>query len=162
MLPSDISTTGDLLLDLEKFLTEGTMEVFAAMVFIDITPVCGDSEEPDADMTSMIGLAGDLKGILAVKCPAPVAMEITGAMLGMEVDALNEDVKDAIGEIANMIAGGLKVALIDCGRKVELAIPTTAIGKSIRTSGLSGAALARVPFTTPQGRFWVELRYILS
>ena len=138
------------------------MDVFASMVFIDIRPESDDSGEPDADMTSMIGLAGDLKGILAVKCPALVAQEVTGAMLGMEVDELGEDVKDAIGEIANMVAGGLKASLTDCGRKVELAIPTTAIGKSIRTSGFSGASLIRVPFATPQGRFWVELRHILS
>ncbi len=151
-----------MLLDLEKFLTEATMEVFASMVLIDITPESDDNGEPDADMTSMIGLAGDLKGILAIKCPAPVAMEITGAMLGMEVNELGEDVKDAVGEITNMVAGGLKVSLTECGRRIELAIPTTAIGKSIRTSGLSGASLARVPFATPQGRFWVELRYILS
>ncbi len=151
-----------MLLDLEKFLTEATMDVFASMVFIDITPEGDDNGEPDTDMTSMIGLAGDLKGILAIKCPAPVAMEITGAMLGMEVNELGEDVKDAVGEITNMVAGGLKVSLTECGHRIELAIPTTAIGKSIRTSGLSGASLARVPFATPQGRFWVELRYILS
>lgn len=138
------------------------MDVFASMVFIDIGPETGDSGEVDADLSSMIGLAGDLKGILAVKCPADVAMAITGAMLGMEVSELAEDVKDAIGEIANMIAGGLKESLAGCDKKIELAIPTTAIGKSIRTSGLSTASLVQVPFRVPQGSFSVELRYVLS
>jgi chemotaxis protein CheX len=138
------------------------MEVFASMVFIDIAPETVDSGEVDADLSSMIGLAGDLKGTLAIKCPADVAMAITGAMLGMEVSELAEDVKDAIGEIANMIAGGLKESLAGCGKKIELAIPTTAIGKSIRTSGLSTASLVQVPFRVPQGSFSVELRYVLG
>lgn len=138
------------------------MEVFASMVFIDLTPVDGESGEPDSDMTSMIGLAGDLKGILAIKCPGPVAMEITGAMLGMEISELGEEVKDAIGEIANMVAGGLKDSLAGSGRKIELAIPTTVIGKSVRTSGLSGATLERAALDTPNGRFWLELRFLLS
>ena len=89
-------------------------------------------------------------------------MGITGAMLGMEVTELDEDAKDAIGEIANMVAGGLKEALAASGRKIELAIPTTVIGKSIRTSGLSGATRVMVPFSCPLGRFGVELRFILS
>ncbi len=149
-------------MELEKYLTEATLEVFASMVFIDIVPESGAKSTVDADLSSMIGLAGDLRGILAIKCPADVAMAITGAMLGMEVDELGEDVKDAVGEIANMIAGGLKVSLAGCDKKIELAIPTTAIGKSIRTSGLSSATQVLVPFQSPHGRFAVELRYVLG
>ena len=33
----------------------------------------------------------------------------SGTFLGMEVAELDDDVKDAIGEIANMIAGNLKI-----------------------------------------------------
>jgi chemotaxis protein CheX len=128
-------------LEIEQSLINATLEVFASMI---------------------IGLAGDLKGILAIQCPGVVAMGITGAMLGMEVTELGEDAKDAIGEIANMVAGGLKAALAPSGRKIELAIPTTIIGTSIRTSGLSGATRIMIPFFSPIGRFGVELRYVLS
>ena len=37
-----------------------------------------------------------------------VAKDITGTFLGMEVEELDDDVKDAIGEIANMVAGEFK------------------------------------------------------
>ncbi len=134
------------------------------MIFIEITPEVSSEENAaiEYNLSSLIGLAGDFKGILAIQCPAEVAMGITGAMLGMEVTELDGDVKDAIGEIANMVAGGLKEALIGAGTKTELAIPTTVIGTSIRTSGLSGASRVMIPFTSPLGRFGVELRYIQS
>jgi chemotaxis protein CheX len=159
------NTVGGLFLELEKYLIDATLEVFASMIFIDI--VAGSSStEPASDiepnLSSLIGLAGDLKGILAIHCPAGVAMGITGAMLGMEVEDLSEDVKDAIGEIANMVAGGLKVALASDGKKIELAIPSTVIGKGIRTSGLSRASRVFIPFSSPIGQFGVELRFMLS
>jgi len=83
-------------------------------------------------------------------------------MLGMEVEELGEDTKDAIGEIANMVAGGLKEALSGDAKKIELAIPTTVIGQSIRTSGLAGASRLMLPFTCEKGRFALELRYVME
>ena len=146
-------------------LVEATHEVFETMVFRTLAqgdPVPDAQGAPKSNVVGTVGFAGSASGLVAFYSTLDAAKEITGAMLGMEVNELGEDVKDAIGEITNMVAGGLKVSLTECGRRIELAIPTTAIGKSIRTSGLSGASLARVPFATPQGRFWVELRYILS
>lgn len=152
-------------MEIEQSLINATLEVFASMIFIDITPEIPSGNEAaviESNLSSLIGLAGDLKGLLAIQCPGEVAMGITGAMLGMEVTELGEDAKDAIGEIANMVAGGLKAALAPSGKKIELAIPTTIIGTSIRTSGLSGANRIMIPFSSPIGRFGVELRYVLS
>jgi len=134
------------------------------MIFLDVTSESAPAGDQvvESNLTSMIGLAGDLKGVLAIHCPAETAQGITGAMLGMEVEELNEDVKDAIGEIANMVAGGLKTSLAAEGRDTELAIPTTAIGTSIRTSGLAGARRLVQVFTTPVGRFAIELKYVLD
>ncbi len=150
---------------LEEYITAATLEVFAAMIFIEITPGVPLTDPDDAiesNLTSMIGLAGDLRGVLAVHCPEATAKGITGAMLGMDIDAIDEDVKDAIGEIANMVAGGLKTALLSEGMETELAIPTTAVGKSIRTSGLAGAPRFIIPFSTPAGDFGIELHYVTS
>jgi chemotaxis protein CheX len=152
------------LLELEKSLIDATLDVFASMIFIDIAPEAHSDEAVaiESNLSSLIGLAGDLKGILAIQCPAGVAMGITGAMLGMEVAELGEDAKDAIGEIANMVAGGLKEALAASGKKIELAIPTTVIGTSFRTSGLTGATRVMIPFSSPLGRFGVELMFVFS
>lgn len=152
-------------MELDTYLIEATLEVFASMIFIEITP------EPAIDapvsvfvpnISSLIGLAGDMKGILGIHCPEKVALAITSSMLGMEVDALGEDAKDAIGEIANMVAGGLKEALSGEGKKIELAIPTTVIGQSLRTSGLAGASRLMLPFSCEHGRFGLELRYVMT
>ena len=152
-------------MELEQFLIDATLEVFTSMIFLEIAPESvaeGEVIPIEANLISLIGLAGGLKGVLALQCPAEVATGITAAMLGMDVDELGEDSKDAIGEIANMVAGGFKAALAEHGRNIELAIPIAVIGSSFRTSGLSGAQRVLVPFTTPLGRFGVELKFVLA
>ena len=99
---------------------------------------------------------------MAIHCPADVAKGITSAFLGMDVEELNDDVKDAIGEITNMIAGNLKVYFTTFGIDMKLAIPTSVIGDSYRTSGLFGASRIVVPFASAGGQFWVELKYMLN
>lgn len=152
-------------LDLSKEIITGTQEVFSSMLMLDI-----DGEDIsslgksaiESNITSMIGLGSEIRGILAVHCPAGVAKFITGSFLGLEVEDLDEDVKDAIGEIANMVAGNLKIAYADAGVNVELAIPTSVIGNSFRVSGIAGAKRHYVAFTLEGGTFWIELLYVKS
>jgi chemotaxis protein CheX len=135
------------------------------MVFIDITPhesLLQQESLTEVGLTSMIGLAGDLKGVLVVSCPEQTAKGITGAMLGMEVDEMNEDVQDAIGEIANMVAGGLKTSLAGEKINTELAIPTTVLGKSVRTAGQAEGKQIAILFDTPAGEFSIGLKYVLD
>jgi len=103
-----------------------------------------------------------MRGMVAVHLPEKVARQITENFLGMEVDGLDDDVKDAMGEVANMVAGGIKIFFTDKGIQAELAIPTTVIGKSFKTSGLSKAEKVIVPFRCDPGIFWVELKYMLN
>jgi len=149
---------------IERYIIDAVLEVFATMIFIDIKSgdsMTGQDDSIDSNLTSMIGLAGDLQGVLAVHCPESAALGISGAMLGMTIDAINDDVLDAIGEIANMVAGGLKTSLDGDNITTELAIPTTVLGKAVRTSGQAGGARFLIPFATPVGDFGVELKYVL-
>jgi len=152
-------------MDIGQDIISATTDVFSTMLAVDLVvgdPVEGAGGEVVSNITSMLGLGGDIRGMLAVHCPAAVAMAITSGFLGMDVDTLNEDVKDAIGEIANMVAGNLKVAFAGDGVKAELAIPTSVIGESFRVGGMLGAKRVAVPFGMESGQFLVELKYIVN
>ena len=152
-------------LDLGQEIITATQEVFSSMLMVEVAgevvPGAGRGEI-SANLSSMIGLGGGVRGVLAVHCPGLVAREITGGFLGMPVEELDEDVKDAIGEIANMVAGNLKVAFGGCGVDIELAIPSSVIGESIRVSGIVGAKRHLVVFHHESGPFWIELLYVSS
>lgn len=152
-------------MDTGQDIIDATTDVFSTMLAIDLAagkPVTGLEGEVASNITAMLGLGGEIRGMLAVHCPATVAMAITSGFLGMDVDSLDDDVKDAIGEIANMVAGNLKTAFAGHGIKLELAIPTSIIGESYRVGGMLGAKRVAVVFGMESGQFLVELKYIVN
>ncbi len=152
-------------MDVGQAIVDGTKEIFSTMLMVELEAVetiNGRGGDIPANITSMIGLGKDIRGMLAVHCPSSVARDITGTFLGMEVLELDEDVKDAIGEIANMVAGNIKISFADDGKDIELAIPTTIVGESFRTSGMSGAHRVVVHFKMNDGLFMIELKYVYS
>ncbi|WP_303721654.1 chemotaxis protein CheX [Malonomonas rubra] len=73
-------------------------------------PLPEGKEILDSHVSSMIGLSRDFTSILNIHCPGNVGMAITSKMLGMDVECIEGDVKDTLGEIANMVADGVKEA----------------------------------------------------
>jgi len=146
-------------------LINGTQDVFSTMLMVDLKNeevIDNKRCRISSNLTSMIGLGGGIRGMLAIHCPAVVAKSITGAFLGMEVTDLDDDVKDAIGEIANMVAGNLKISYAKAGINLTLALPTSIIGESFSVSGIADAKRVIVPFVMAEERFWVELIYVVN
>lgn len=152
-------------MDFAKKITASTEEIFNTMIFMDVAagdPLTEGKEVLDCHISSMIGLSGDFTSMLSIHCPGQVAMAVTEAMLGMEVEEIDADVKDTFGEIANMIAGGLKEAFAAENVNLQLAIPTTVTGKSYTVSSPTRSNKVIIPFQLEQGRFFVEIKYSLS
>jgi chemotaxis protein CheX len=85
-------------------------------------------------------------------------MAITSTFLGMEVDSVNDDVKDAMGEMANMLAGCVKTSLAAQGKDVKLSIPSAVCGDEYCLECPEAVVGVTVPFTIPEGEFMVELQ----
>jgi len=109
-------------------------------------------------VSGIVGLAGTHRGMLSIHAPDKVAMAITTCFLGMEIDSINEDVKDAIGELANMLAGSIKSVLSENGKDIQLSIPSAVHGQEYSIECLAESDWVIVPFTIPQGEFLVELQ----
>ncbi len=141
-------------------LIESTIEIFTGMVMMEVTQTgeITDTMNPLKDsITGMVGLAGTHKGLLAVHLPNAVATAITGNFLGIEVDEINEDVEDAIGEIANMLGGNLKSILSDKGKDIQLSLPSTISGKEYNFASQADVDTLILEFQAPDGVFYVEV-----
>lgn len=76
-------------------------------------------------------------------------------MMAASDDALGEDeVRDAVGEIANILAGNLK-CLIPAW--TQMSIPAVVEGTVSRKMELKVSPVSRLYFTTAHGRFWLTL-----
>jgi CheY-specific phosphatase CheX len=112
----------------EEFLDKATNEVFSTMMGVGCTPVESDGSSAGETISAVIGLAGALSGSLVLHTVGAAAMRIAERMTGMECAEVDAMVRDAVGEVCNMVAGawkgldGLGVSAVDPdgGRRDQL------------------------------------------
>jgi chemotaxis protein CheX len=143
-----------------NIIEQAVQEIFSSMVFLDIEAIDEEQLVPmDGSMVSgMIGLAGDLQGSVLIHLPEKVAIAITNAFLGIEIVRLDEDVKDAVGELTNMVAGGIKFLLPEKSQEIELAIPSVVCGQGYSCEATGRFTRTAVLFELASGRFVVEIQ----
>jgi len=119
-------------LDLKGFMLKVIKDVFETMVSMDL-----EFSDPNPAnkiygnrIVGSVGLAGDVQGNVRIHVTEEFARVITAAMLGMELDEIEgeEEVHDVIGELSNMISGGIKSRICDAGVNCNLSAPTITSG----------------------------------
>ncbi len=112
-----------------------TREVFSLMLGCQLTVLAAADEsnplviaDVTADVTAMVGLAGQLCGVLSVRCSGKAAALITSKMLGVALDKVGSEVADALGEVCNMVAGNFKNKIAGLAEGCLLSPPTVITG----------------------------------
>jgi len=138
---------------LEDVMLEGAKEVFASMVSMPLErwadPLPEDEKET---FLATITFTGDLEGCFGISCNDVCAKAVTAGMLCMEdASALGDsEVVDAIGEIANMVMGGIKTRVQHEVTNIEISIPTVVYGRQLRNRLGEGMVRISIPVTIGQ------------
>lgn len=159
-LLQSLSSTEDQLL---QQLIHDVKEIFTTMVGLEdllnlpvpIDPVTNFSD----CISSLVGFAGKYNGLVSLHLPTNVALHATSCMLGMDVTEINEDVNDAMGEIANMIAGSFKQHLSTSGVDVHLSTPSIVHGKDYFITLGNNPEQITVRFATDDDWFMVAVAF---
>ena len=115
------------------------------------------ADERCYDVSAVVGVTGQVQGFVALSFSVAAALHVVGCFLGEAMGRVDEQVKDAVGELANMLAGGAKKALASTGREMRISIPSVIVGPSHRIARPRGTPCLEVPFETEAGPFSVEL-----
>lgn len=114
--------------DVSQLVRDTFINVFDAMLSLKAT-ACSETLPlgPGPRVTGSIGLAGEnLTGAVYLHFFEPFARQATAAMFGLnEAELSQSEVNDAIGELCNIVAGGLKSSL--CDASFPCAVSTPAI-----------------------------------
>ncbi len=102
-------------------------EVFELMLSSELKAADAAQNGP-MDMTSMIGLAGQLCGVLSIQCSQTATRVMASKMLGIEPEKVGAELCDAFGEICNMVAGNFKNKISGLGDGCILSVPTVITG----------------------------------
>ena len=111
------------------------------------------------DVSAIIGITGDARGSMALTFPAVTIMAIVSALFRSPVTEFNDEVKDAVGELTNMICGDARRRLSEKGFILQAGIPTIVSGKNHSITHIHSGPRLAVPFETPDGPFVVEVAF---
>lgn len=118
-------------------LLDGAREVFETMMFMTIEDnVEHDAEVAGSSLLGSITFKGGIEGCLAVCCDMECAKTIAINMLGMEAgeDVDEDEVADAMGEVANMVMGSLKTRILESVGELNVSIPSVVSGNELVSS----------------------------
>lgn len=109
------------------------------------------------DITGILGFSGGRRGAILVSLPKSVALAAVGGMLGMDFQEVDAEVRDGVGELVNMVAGGAKTRLQSKGVNFELSIPNTVVGRKHEITAPANSDRTRLNFGSDAGDFFIEV-----
>ena len=116
-------------------LWESASEAFQTMIFLPIEKLEDDSQKvgSDGSLICSITFTGPLQGVVAINSSTATAEKVARAMLMMEPDdeLTESDTCDALGEVTNMLIGGLKTRILETVGEIQISIPSVIKGVEI-------------------------------
>lgn len=109
------------------------------------------------DVSGVIGMTGETRGTISISFSEASILPIVSNMLGEEMKEMNEEIKDAVGEVTNMISGQARKRLDEQGRSLKAAIPTVIMGKDHSITHMTTYPIIAIPFSTDNGEFTIEV-----
>jgi len=157
-LPLDMGVEPTLL----KAVVYGT-DIGLKMTNAKLTPI-GTSRITTSrhGITVMVGLVGRHSGNMAINLSEAAALHLASGLLGTPFHTFDEDCIDAVMELGNMVAGGIKSTLVDSLFDIEnISLPSVVIGHNYAmgyTRGISAVSvefeLPEMPFSTMTARYF--------
>ncbi|XPV78015.1 MAG: chemotaxis protein CheX [Desulfovibrio sp.] len=121
------------------------------------TPYVKKDELATGDVSGIVGLTGDKTGTVSVSFDKNCAITIVKNMLGGELEDIIQDVKDAVGEITNMVSGQARRGLSEVGITLQAGTPTVIMGDNHRITHVGNGPVMAIPFRTDHGDFTIEV-----
>jgi len=104
-------------------------EVFRLMLGLECQHDAGPAAHDRESVTAVVGFGGLLSGACVFSLGAKAALKVAAQMTGMEFDAIDNTVKDGIGEICNMLAGAWKGKVPEMAANTGLSVPAVITGR---------------------------------
>jgi chemotaxis protein CheX len=134
-----------------EYVRTSVGDVFSTMLGMEISgaPEYQDQNAPTVSdgVLAFVGMAGTWTGAGVISCSAAFACRICNQLLMSEATSVNEEVLDAVGEVANMIIGNFKTMVEEHLGPMGLSIPTVIYGRNFTSRSLGTNSWIVLPFT---------------
>ncbi|MSQ10947.1 MAG: hypothetical protein EXR52_08110 [Dehalococcoidia bacterium] len=140
---------------------KAAMETFQIELQLDVKRGAPSITQPDAaglPVMALIGITGDIEGILSLGVTCETACAIAGHLMGEEMTEMTALVESGICEMCNVVGGSAAMAITGLGLKVDITPPVFIMGDALKMS-LGGVPRLTAPFITPLGNIELKLAY---
>lgn len=148
--------------EIAKPFVKATVSVLSTMAMIEPQPgkpFVKHDNTAIGDISAVIGITGDRNGSISVSFTKKCAIALVKSMLGDDVQDIVQDVKDAVGEITNMISGQARAGLAELGMHLAGSTPSVIMGDNHTITHVTKEPVVAIPFTTEHGDFFVEFAF---
>jgi chemotaxis protein CheX len=139
----------------KEMLVRTVGSVFITMLGLDVFP-SESRRRPEGELlTSYVQLTGDWNGAILLECTRGQACSFAGLILSTDPpETVDDDVRDALGELANVIGGNMK-----CGMSTaaHLSMPTVVEGADYNIRVFRTKTRERLTFQSSEGFFSVTI-----
>jgi len=132
-------------------------EVLQTMAHVQATvgtPALKTSPATTYEVSGIIGFSGGFTGSMVLSFQKSTAAAIVCAFAGMPLAPDSPDFADAVGELANMIAGSAKTGF---GHDTNISVPSIIIGPGHVVARMHDVPCIIIPCRTAHGEFAVEV-----
>lgn len=139
---------------------DATLHVLSSLAFTQAhvgTPYIKKDTVAQGDVSGVVGLSGETNGTISVTFSRKCILTIVSKMFGEEIVEINDEVKDAVGEILNIVSGNGRQKLQGMGKTLKGGIPTVITGKNHIITHVTSKPVIAIPFSTENGDFTFEV-----
>jgi len=102
------------------------------------------------NITAIIGCHGDVSGFMTLNLSEDGARSLVSGFLGDEFHKISPEVVDGVGELANLVSGGIKKGLSGTSWAFSsVTVPSVIIGHNYQIAYTSGLNFISVAFELP-------------
>lgn len=161
-------------IDLEKLnaldygakVSGAVTDLFKTMFSVNLEAVEALSQSGLAGVrtVSSVCFAGDATGIVSIHVDNEMARRMAANRLGMEPEEIEgrSEIEEMLGELSNIVGGGLKSALSDTGLRCALSTPSLTIGSDFMVEALNLERSERFAFRAEDHTVLVEMGVKIS
>jgi chemotaxis protein CheX len=113
-------------------------------------------------LSAIVGFGGRISGFIAIHLSPRSACTLAASLLGMNFDEMDDIVADAMGEMVNMIAGGLKKFASQDEDIFKISVPSIVYGNDYSTHAPKNSERLLIGVQTEFCSFSVQLVFAAS
>ena len=137
-----------------------TLNVLETMAFIKSKaekPYLKKDNVAKGDVSGIVGFTGETNGAVFITFDESCIVKVVSNMFGEQLNEINDDIKDAVGELTSMISGQARKELEEIGKVFQGGIPSVVSGKNHEIKPMTKGPKIAIPFKTEFGSFTIEV-----